>query len=330
MPGGQRVGTSTRSRTGSGALAAIPDRAASRPRSSSTAGCRPRTSWRSSARASVASSWACSMTWRTGSGASARLALAMPSCMASETSRRWAPSCRSRSMRRRSASVAATISARLRASDSTRSSSSSPRLGPSRARPAASSARATALATHGATSSRAADSAGLDEADADPPAVAQQAGQPGGGQDRRQPAGRHQDAAEGPADQGQQVVAELAPGRRGPPGPDRPQRPGAGGGRGRRRDVDPEHGPEPGPLERAEPARAPGQQHRPGQGDGRVEQGTPPAADRPVDQAPDRGQPDEDQRHQHRADGRTGHQAGEGVQRRPPAPPVSSLVMASR
>ena len=43
MLGEQRCATSTRSRTGSGARAAMPESAASSPRSSSTAGCRPRT-----------------------------------------------------------------------------------------------------------------------------------------------------------------------------------------------------------------------------------------------------------------------------------------------
>ena len=69
MLGEHRGATSTRSRTGSGARATMPDRAASRPRSLRTAGCRPRTNSRSSASAAVASSWACSMTLRAASAA---------------------------------------------------------------------------------------------------------------------------------------------------------------------------------------------------------------------------------------------------------------------
>ena len=65
------MGTSTRSRTGSGARAARPDSAASRPRSLSTAGCRPRMNSRSSDSASTASSCASAIARRTGSGASA-------------------------------------------------------------------------------------------------------------------------------------------------------------------------------------------------------------------------------------------------------------------
>src|SRR3984893_18291586 len=64
MRGDAGSGTSTRSRTGSGARAARPDRAASRPRSLSTAGCRPRMNSRSSVRASTASSWAAAGTGR--------------------------------------------------------------------------------------------------------------------------------------------------------------------------------------------------------------------------------------------------------------------------
>src|ERR1035441_9987248 len=55
MLGAHRAATLIRSRTRMGARATIPDRAASRPRSLSTAGCRPRTSSRSPARASTAS-----------------------------------------------------------------------------------------------------------------------------------------------------------------------------------------------------------------------------------------------------------------------------------
>ena len=61
--GGGRRGTSTVSRTGIGIRAATPDRAASRPRSSRTAGCRPRMRSRSSARAALASSCASAIAW---------------------------------------------------------------------------------------------------------------------------------------------------------------------------------------------------------------------------------------------------------------------------
>src|SRR4029450_3989467 len=70
MLGEQRDDMSTRSRTGSGALATIPGRAASSPRSLSTAGCRPRTNSRSSARAATASSCALAMASRAGAARS--------------------------------------------------------------------------------------------------------------------------------------------------------------------------------------------------------------------------------------------------------------------
>ena len=138
--GDGRRDTSTVSRTGIGSRAATPDSAASRPRSSSTAGCRPRNSWRSSSRAALASSWASAMIWFAcaASGCAAR---AMPSRIASETSRCWVPSCRSRSSRRRSASAASTTPARVSARRSTRCSSSWARLGPSSIRAALASQR---------------------------------------------------------------------------------------------------------------------------------------------------------------------------------------------
>src|SRR5690349_6947986 len=154
MPGDAGSGTSTRSRTGSGARAARPDRAASRPRSLSTAGWRPRMNSRSSVRASTASSCAAAMAWRTGSGSDSNRSRAMPRFMASDTSRCCAPSCRSRSIRRRSASAAATRSARLRASDSTRWARLSRRPGPSSARARPSSALVTRAASPGTTGNR--------------------------------------------------------------------------------------------------------------------------------------------------------------------------------
>jgi hypothetical protein len=89
---------------------------------------------------------------------------------------------------------------------------------------------------------------------------------------------------------------------------------------GRSRDLDPEQGAEPRPLEGAELSYAPEQQHGPGHGDRRIQHGQSPAAGRPLDQAPDRGHPDQDQPGEHRADAGAGRHAGEGMQRRPPVP----------
>ena len=112
MVGGGRWATSTVSRTGIGIRAVTPDSAASRPRSSSTGGCRPRIRLRSSASAALVSSCASAITRLACAASAPAVARAMPSRIASETSRCWVPSCRSRSRRRRSASAASTTPAR--------------------------------------------------------------------------------------------------------------------------------------------------------------------------------------------------------------------------
>ena len=197
------------------------------------------------------------MALRAGSGASVRLARAMPRFMASETSRCWAPSCRSRSIRRRSASVALTMSARLRARVSTRSASSSLRLGPSRVRAADSSARLTPRASHGAANSAATARMIRAQGKLTP-----------GSPVRSSPStttGSSQDAAtrappRSPVNRLTRVVAELAPGCR---GPQRAQRPPAEAGRAqRRRELQAERGVQPGALQRGLPEHQPGQHER--------------------------------------------------------------------
>ena len=120
------------------------------------------------------------------------------------------------------------------------------------------------LATHGAARNRAATST----------STARRApGQParvGGRDERRRPAGRHRDAAEQPDDQRQQEVAELAPGGRAAPGAGQPDRPPARRP-GRSRDLDAEHGPEPDPVHGAERAQPPQQRHRGDHRDDHVE-----------------------------------------------------------
>ena len=288
--GGRGPGRSTRSRTGNGARAARPDSAAFRPRSLSTAGCRPRMNSRISDRASTASSCASAMAWRTGSGALVKRSLAMPRFMASETSRCCAPSCRSRSIRRRSASAAATSSARLRASDSTLSASSSLGLGPSSARAAASSARGHLPGQPG----RREQQPGRHRHGRGPGGGLAARGQVAERGHRGQPAGGHQTAPHHPGEHGQQVEPELPPGRRGQP---RPDRPGPASARARaRREVQAERGAQPDPLQRGEPL------HRPAAPAPVPPRSPPtyihavrPAAHRPGHEAGDRGPPDQDQ-----------------------------------
>ena len=115
-----RTGTSTCTSTGTGHSAASPDRAASRPRSVSTGGCTPRTRFRNSDSAALASACAWSTRTLAASTSSPNFAWARPSSIASATSRCCAPSCRSRSIRRRSASAAPTTRSRLTSSSVTR------------------------------------------------------------------------------------------------------------------------------------------------------------------------------------------------------------------
>jgi hypothetical protein len=176
--------------------------------------------------------------------------------------------------------------------------------------------RATTLATQGAASSMAAASDGRHQAERPArgrPPPAREAS----GQHRRRPAGRHQQAPGGPAGHGQQVVAELAPGGRGPPGPQRPQQQPRRRGPRRGRDLDPEHGPEPLPLEGAEPWMAQSSSTGPARTTPRRTRPAP-SPGRPVEQAPERGQPAEDAARRARPVRRPGRQPGQGVHGRPP------------
>src|SRR5215469_14653096 len=145
---------STRTDTGTGLSAARPDSAASSPRSVRTGGCTPRTRFRSSTRASLASAWAWSTIALAASGSSANLALARPRSMARATRRCWAPSCRSRSIRRRSASAESTTRARLSSSSPILALRSALRGGPSSRRATVTSLIARTRVSCGAASSR--------------------------------------------------------------------------------------------------------------------------------------------------------------------------------
>ena len=220
-----RCGISTLTATGIGERAASPETAASRPRSVSTGGWTPRTSWRSSTSASLASVWARSMRSRAPSGSVSNLALARPSSMATETRRCWAPSWRSRSMRRRSASAAPTTRARLSSSWATRAAS--PRdPGPSSSRARALSTVARPWTTSGAASEQ--DQPGEDRAgqsqrppdgpSADRGGAARQRAVVGGEGDqghRDGPDRQGDGEVDGPHREAEQAVSDLAPRRGG-------------------------------------------------------------------------------------------------------------------
>ena len=171
----------------------------------------------------------------------------------------------------------------------------------------------------GAASSMAADSTARPRPC--PAAGRPQAGGEDGGQHGCRPADRHQRAAGGSTDQGQQVVAELPPGGRCAPGPHRPQRPASRARRGGGAGIS-----TPRTARNRTRCRVPNarthheRQHRPGQGGRCIDHGQSPAAGRPVDQAPDRGQPDDHQPGEHRAEAPTpATRPAQGMQRRPPA-----------
>ncbi len=133
----------------------MPESAASSPRSSRTAGCRPRTRSRSSSMAAWASSCASTITCMASGGMSLRVRRARPRFIAREVSRCWAPSWRSRSIRRRSASTASTRPARLSTTSSIRCSSTAVRPGPSIRTASASSRPASRRTAQGRTASSA-------------------------------------------------------------------------------------------------------------------------------------------------------------------------------
>jgi len=149
MAGAGRDGRSTSTRTGTVQREATEDRAASRPRSVSTAGWMSRARSRSSWRAVFTSPWASSTMRAAACGSSRSFSFASPRSMARPTSRACAPSCRSRSMRRRSAAAVSTTTPRSDSSSTTRSDSSD---GPSSPRTSSPSTVVRARTSHGVAS----------------------------------------------------------------------------------------------------------------------------------------------------------------------------------